>query len=95
MVNIFKNIFSGFYMFAQAVGRNAGARAWLYSQYFGPTQATCLSFWYFMYGTGKKRITYFTVLRTSATVKEQCSLKNAKCINKNLQTEVGSAVVQW
>ena len=44
-------------MFAQAVGRNAGARAWLYSQYFGPTQATCLSFWYFMYGTGKKWIT--------------------------------------
>ena len=40
-------------MFAQAVGRNAGERAWLYSQYFPPTQATCFSFWYFMYGTGK------------------------------------------
>ncbi|WAR02785.1 MLRP2-like protein [Mya arenaria] len=40
----------GFYMFVSALGRNAGQRAWIYSQYFPPTTATCMSFWYFMYG---------------------------------------------
>ncbi|KAH3887716.1 hypothetical protein DPMN_011735 [Dreissena polymorpha] len=40
-------------MFVSALGRNAGQRAWFYSQYFPPTSATCMSFWYFMYGQGQ------------------------------------------
>ncbi|XP_060582609.1 MAM and LDL-receptor class A domain-containing protein 1-like isoform X2 [Ruditapes philippinarum] len=41
---------AGFYMYISALGRNAGQRAWFYSQYFLKTKATCMSFWYFMYG---------------------------------------------
>lgn len=43
---------TGFYMYISALGRNAGQRAWFYSQYFLKTKATCMSFWYFMYGQG-------------------------------------------
>ncbi|XP_033751986.1 MAM and LDL-receptor class A domain-containing protein 1-like [Pecten maximus] len=40
----------GFYMLVRANGRQAGDRAWLYSQYFPASPASCLSFWYHMYG---------------------------------------------
>jgi len=41
-------------MYVSAIGRNERQRAWYYSQYFPPTNATCMSFWYFMYGASKK-----------------------------------------
>ena len=49
---VYTSSYAGFYMFIEANGRMKGQRAWLYSQYFPPTQAACLSFWYHMYGAG-------------------------------------------
>ncbi|XP_055957690.1 MAM and LDL-receptor class A domain-containing protein 1-like [Patella vulgata] len=40
----------GFYVYAEASGRNAKDRAWLFSPYLHPTTQSCISFWYIMYG---------------------------------------------
>lgn len=44
----------GHYMFIETSGSNrkSGDTAWLVSDYQDPTSATCLSFWYHMYGAG-------------------------------------------
>ena len=44
-------LFAGQYIYLEASApRVQGDRCWLQSQSFGPTQGSCVSFWYSMYG---------------------------------------------
>ncbi|KAL5006371.1 hypothetical protein ScPMuIL_015177 [Solemya velum] len=40
----------GFYMYITAAGHHKGQRSFFYSPFLQPTSASCLTFWYFMFG---------------------------------------------
>ncbi|XP_066300039.1 MAM and LDL-receptor class A domain-containing protein 2-like [Branchiostoma lanceolatum] len=60
------NTDQGYYLYIESSGNNrpAGENAFLLSESFAPTQMSCLSFWYHMYGAGVGSLNVLTAVYT-------------------------------
>ncbi|GFR70367.1 MAM and LDL-receptor class A domain-containing protein 2-like, partial [Elysia marginata] len=61
------NTNSGFYMYTESSMRNERDRAWLYTDYSLATNAACISFWYFMYGSDVGTLRVYLVPSSNAS----------------------------
>ncbi|GFN85250.1 MAM and LDL-receptor class a domain-containing protein 2-like [Plakobranchus ocellatus] len=57
----------GFYMYTEASMKTERDRAWLYTDFSSATNAACISFWYFMYGSDVGTLRVYLVPSNNAT----------------------------